>query len=220
MNQSQSDFLDKVVYGTPTDSDKPFLVKSEFDEVLTSLYIKPFPASGSEATKDEIRELIALQQDAAQMDPKISGRYLRYDQDIIGSLKIIIAKHIPDESISGLIDQIVQDCLPIITKLKYKFQRPRPNQIAQYLKAALFPLKSVSALSPSYPSASVFYTQAICEVIGSKYPDKHELLEELTFDVATSRLYHGLNYATDNEFAIYAAKQLCKLKAFTTKYGI
>jgi hypothetical protein len=105
-------------------------------------------------------------------------------------------------------------------KLKFFYQRPRPYQVAQYYKAKLFPFKSGSAISPSYPSGHSFQARLLTELIGNKYPEHYEFLKSLTHDISMSRMFLGLHFASDIDFAVYCAKAVAQSKEFTSKYGI
>ena len=66
------------------------------------------------------------------------------------------------------IRNIYDDIYPLILKLKYKYQRPRPYQLAQYYKLKLFPLRSNSVGTPSFPSGHTIQSQLILGVLGQK----------------------------------------------------
>jgi hypothetical protein len=122
--------------------------------------------------------------------------------------------------VENLCLDIIKDTRNLITKLKYFYQRPRPYQLAQYYKLKLFPYNSFSASTPSYPSGHTVEAYVILNVIADKHPNEYQFCREMMEDVAYSRLYLGLHYSTDNDFAIEIAKEILKHPKFTKKYEI
>ena len=105
-------------------------------------------------------------------------------------------------------------------KLKYKFNRPRPYQLAYPLKLNLFPLRSTSALSPSYPSGHTAQAYVIMGVIGNKNPNIYSMCKKIVDDIAESRVAIGVHYSSDNDFAYEVGEAILKNKKFAEKYGI
>ena len=69
----------------------------------------------------------------------------------------------------------------------------------------------MSALSPSYPSGHTFQAKLVCEVLGNKYVEHNDYLQKLAHDVELSRLYLGLHFQSDNDFALVVAQKLLVL---------
>lgn len=214
-----NNWLDNVTYGNPVDKFLPYMRAGLYDSLLPELKQYPFPSNSCEMTQDEIRLLIELQNSEEQKNATIFSRYLDYDNDIINIFKTFCKKRLNkdyDEEIDGLI----QDVAVLITKLKFAYQRPRPFQLAQYYKARLFPVISLVAISPSYPSGHTIEARVMAELIGSRHPEQYEFLIQLADDIAQSRLFLGLHYPSDNDFGLMVAKAVYTSKEFTTKYGL
>ena len=75
-------WLDEVTYGNPNDELLPYLEKGEFDFVFESLKKYPFPKNTSETTRDEMRELISIQNSPEQKNEEIMSRYFNYDKNM------------------------------------------------------------------------------------------------------------------------------------------
>ena len=114
----------------------------------------------------------------------------------------------------------MKDIAPLLLKLKYHFQRPRPRQVAQYYKLKLFPYQSFSADTPSYPSGHTLEAYVILNVIANKFPNEYQFCKEMINDIAYSRIYLGLHFATDNDFAKFVGQEILKHPNFTKKYEI
>jgi hypothetical protein len=163
--------------------------------------------------------LIELQNSEEQKNTTITSRYLDYDNDIATIFKSFCKKRL-NQDYDEEIDELIQDLAVLITKLKFAYQRPRPFQIAQYYKARLFPVLSLVAISPSYPSGHTIEAKVMAELIGSRHPDQYEFLSRLADDIAQSRLFLGLHFPSDNDFGLMVAKAVYTSKQFTTKYGL
>lgn len=212
--------LDFITYGNPFDVFIPYLKEDKgFDFLLKELKEYPFPPNSSEATKDEIRELLAYQSSHHQKNEKLIHRFLAYDEDLAKMLKLYCNEKLEIKE-DELIDELLESTRSLIAKLKFHYNRPRPYQMAQYLKARLFPSTSLSAQSPSYPSGHTIQSKVICGLLANKYPQHNEALEKLAHDIALSRLYLGLHFPSDNDFGIIVADAITTSKQFNEKYGI
>jgi hypothetical protein len=212
-------WVNEITYGNPTDNFLPYLQKGEFDFVFEGLKNYPFPQNGSDTTKDEIRELISFQNSPEQKDEEIMTRFLKYDSKMIDVFKEYCTNTI-GHNMDEVIDQVIEDGQYVIVKLKFFYQRPRPFQLAHYYKARLFPYASPTAHTPAYPSGHAFQSTLLAEFIGNMHPEHSKFLNELAHDIAISRLFLGLHYATDNDFARFCATKMVRSKQFTSKYEI
>jgi hypothetical protein len=213
-------WLNNIRYGNPTDSVYAELqTASSLDSIIEDLKQYPFPPNESETTQDEIRELLEYQSSDEQKNDSLVNRYIDYDKD----LKDVYLEFCSDNGISEgaeLIDSIVEDTKPLIAKLKYFYNRPRPFQMAYYYKARLIAHSSINAMTPSYPSGHVLQSRLLSEIIGSKYPQHYETLTYLANDIEKSRLFLGLHYGSDNDFARICVSKIIRNKSFTKQYGI
>jgi hypothetical protein len=213
--------FNNITYGTPTAQDLN-LIQSDgllddlFEKLKTSL---SFPENDSELVKDELNEIEDCLATMSQPENQnYLKRYQSYDRNLIQALTSIFKQRNID--VEELCNDIVKDTQGLITKLKYYYQRPRPRQIAQYYKLKLFPYKSFSANTPSYPSGHCVQSVVILNVIGNKNPTQYPFCKELIEDIAYSRVYLGHHYPSDNEGAKQVGNAILKHPEFTKKYGI
>ena len=212
--------LNQVTYGNPTKEYKRFL---EEDSLVDDLFLKlkedSFPLNDSELVKDELNDIVDYINSISDEENKaFLTRYKAYDRSLIQVITTTFKQKGID--VENLCLDIINDTRNLITKLKYFYQRPRPYQLAQYYKLKLFPYNSFSASTPSYPSGHTVEAYVILNVIADKYPNQYQFCREMIEDVAYSRLYLGLHYPTDNDFATEVAKEILKHPKFTKKYGI
>ena len=213
--------IDDITYGNPTIEQLPYLSKKTFvDELFVELSKYTFPKNSSDATKEELNQLVDYTQ-ALQGKNEFLNRYKTYDRGLISYFEKGLTQSGDDfENLKVLINDVVQDVLPLLIKLKYYFQRPRPYQLAEYYKLKLFPYKSFSADTPSFPSGHTFESKILIEVIGNRYPQIYSYLQSLFEDISYSRLYMGLHYQSDIDVAIFCAEKVLALKEFKIKYNL
>src|SRR3954463_1241147 len=143
------DFLDKIKYGNPTKDDlNNMQVKNYLDNLLTDLYKWEPPLNSERATREELNILANY---SAQIEKR--GRKNIFDGELVPYLEnIFVTNGGNPEFVHEITQNLVDDLLPLITKLKYRFQRPRPFQLAYYYQFHLYPHFSYFVSSPSYPS--------------------------------------------------------------------
>ena len=209
-----------LTYGNPSHDQLSFiqetcLLDSLFDTFKDSIT----PKNDSELVKEELNEIADCLAVISQPENQnYLKRYLAYDRNLIQALSSIFKEK--DIEVEELITDIVKDVQNLIYKLKYHFQRPRPYQLAQYYKLKLFPYKSFSAHTPSYPSGHTVQAIVILNVIGNKYPTEYQYCKELIEDIIYSRVYLGHHFPSDNDGGREIGKAILKNAEFTKKYGI
>lgn len=212
--------LNQVTFGNPTKEQKVYL---EEDSLVDDLFLKfkddYFPLNDSELVKDELNDIVDYVNSISDEENKaFLTRYRSYDRSLIQVITTTFKQKGID--VEELCEDIIKDIRNLISKLKYYYQRPRPNQLAQYYKLKLFPFNSFTSNTPSYPSGHTLQAYVILNVISDKYPNEYQFCREMIDDVAYSRLYLGLHFPTDNDFAKEVAKEILKHPKFTKKYGI
>jgi len=212
--------LNDLAWGNPSIEQKVLMDKKTLvDELYSTLSAGPMPLNDSEATKQELNQIVrSLMEIDADKNVKSFRRYLNYDKGLQQYLHTMLLAQGIDEQ--ELIFEITKDIAPLITKLKFKYNRPRPYQLAHYYKLNLFPLKSNSALSPSFPSGHTTQAYVIMNVIGNKNPSVYGFCKEIIEDVAESRVSVGVHFSSDNDFAFEVGEAILKNKSFSEKYGI
>lgn len=212
--------LDSITYGNPTQKQLPYLeAESPLDKHLPQLIKFGFPLNSSKATREELNELVDFIGDV-KADEETLKRYRSYDASIERIFaSVILSQDLGDKGIE-LVDKILDESLPVILKLKYHFQRPRPYQLAQHYKLKLFPFSSVSAETPSYPSGHTFQAALLCYVLGNHFPEKYGYFDSLAKDIEYSRVYLGLHYPSDNDFSLFCVETIVKDRDFKARYEL
>jgi membrane-associated phospholipid phosphatase len=169
--------------------------------------------------KDELNELVDY---LKVMDDDENETYLKryksYDRNLIQVINATFLKK--GIEVNELTHDVVKDVEDLVYKLKFYFQRPRPNQLAQYYKLKLFPYDTYSGHTPSYPSGHTLQAFVILTIIGNLHPKEYSFCKEMIDDIAYSRLYMGVHFPSDNDFAIQVGEEILKHPEFAKKYGI
>jgi hypothetical protein len=209
-----------LTFGNPTQDKLEFiqgncLVDSLFND-LKNLVV---PNNDSELVKDELNEIVdSLAIISQPQNKEYFKRYIAYDRNLTQAITSIFK--LKEIEVEELLTEILKDTQNLIYKLKFYYQRPRPFQLAQYYKLKLFPFKSFSSNSPSYPSENTIKAIVMLNVISNKYPNEYQYCKELIEDVAYSRIYLGLNFPSDNEGAKEIGEAILKHPEFAKKYKI
>ena len=216
--------LDNITYGNPNNEQLPLLSKESYlDFLFGELSQYQYPKNSSEATKEELNQIVDYLEtmDLEENKNLYFNRYKAYDKNL---KKFIIDGLVKgghnEQEVTNLIYSIMEDTKPLLIKLKYNFQRPRPYQLAEYYKLKLFPFESSSANSPSFPSGHAFQGKIITEVVGNLYPKTYSFMQSLFDDICYSRMFMGLHYQSDIDSAIYCAEKVLESIEFKAKYNL
>jgi hypothetical protein len=220
-----ADWFNKITYGNLSQTTIELLKKKCLaDEVIPILDKKygselDFPKNNSETTKQELNQMVKyISAMCDESNSEYLARYRRYDRGLHQTIISMFQSKGID--VSEIVKSVAKDITPTIYKLKQKYQRPRPNQLAQYFKLKLFPFDTKSGATPSYPSGHTIQAYAILNIIGSKHPESYDFCKQLIEDVANSRVYLGLHYESDNDASYLIGQEILQLKSKTEKYKI
>lgn len=213
--------LDSITWGNPLQKHLPYLEPniSPLEKHIPKIIEFTFPKNSSKATREELNTLIDAVE-ALKGDKETLARYKAYDVSLERTFAQVVIEQKLDEKAITFIDNLFDETLPLILKLKFHFQRPRPYQLAQTYKVKLFPFESRSDNSPSYPSGHTLQAKLICHVLGNHYPDRYQFFDNLAKDVAYSRIYLGTHYPSDNDFSLFIADTIIRDKDFKYKYEL
>lgn len=221
MNQ-QTQEVSKIVFGNPNQIDVKLLQEKNYLDIILSESDELLPfENDSNETRFELHEVISAVNSIRNND-ELLQRYNLYDSSLLEYIQETLSIEMPkqENEIIQTISDINADILPLLVKLKYKFQRPRPYQLGHKFKVSLYPFPTVSANSPSYPSGFAFQAKIICEVLGNKFPQFYNQLFVLAEDIANSRICLGVHYKSDIQSGFAFAEKVLMNKEFQKKYGL
>jgi hypothetical protein len=208
-------------YGNPNREYLSLLKEENYlDTLLTELKSFTPPNDDSPIAQAEIANVIELTENLSA-DPNAESRYIYYDHSFIKYITSVVTNAgVNKNEAESLMKDVYFDTFHILVKLKYYFQRVRPNQLAFYLNMPLHPYNSIADNTPSYPSGHCFQSKLLCEVLGNKYPKYYSSLMKLNEDICFSRLALGLHYQSDVNFANYCADLILNHPDFKKKYKL
>jgi len=219
------DWLNKVTYGNLSEYHlyilKQKCLADDVIPILDKTYGSQldFPLNNSESVKQELNDMVEkVRSIFDESNSDHFARYRRYDRNLLQS--VISAFTVKGLDVAELVNSINDDISPTIIKLKQKYQRARPYQLAQYYKLKLFPYNTFSGHSPSYPSGHTIQAYVIMNIIGNKHPQAYGFCKQFITDIADSRVYLGLHYPSDNDVSYIIGQEILKLKSITDKYKI
>jgi hypothetical protein len=212
----------EIKYGSPNIVQQELLKEETYLDSLLGEILKYPPPKVLADIKDEL-EYIVKAINSTMNDEEAERRYIAWDKGFVSYFKGKMIESTDEENkkkIVTTVENIIKDTLPLLLKIKFHYNRPRPSQLAVYFDIPLYKYPSLSDNSPSYISGHVFQSKIICEVLGNHYPDSYKLFSQIQKDIAFSRIGLGLHYPSDVEVAEFCANKVLKNKEFMLKYKI
>jgi len=208
--------IDKIVFGNPSLRDYKIMQQESYlDRLVPELKMFSPPKNSSTAAVKELESLISFLSEKKEIQNHL------FDNELLNFIKnIFVSAGADPDNINQTILNIENDVAPLITKLKYFFNRPRPSQLACYYGLHLFPDFSYFTNTPSYPSGHSTLTAITCEVLGNHYPESYTQMKDLTKAVSVSRLYIGAHYPSDNDTAMIVAKKVVANPEFKLRFRL
>ena len=170
---------------------------------LKGITVAPPPEVGSDEVRQELmqtREHVA----SPRLDPRFCEEV---DEDMVPAICEIAGSHgvvaDPDE-----IRELIDDLIPVILRLKFHFNFPRPWQISAAAGPPLLRLSSPSAQTPSYPSGHAMQAGAACALLGERFPHALRELDRISAAVGLSRLQLGVHFPMDIVVGLRAGRQI------------
>ena len=167
-----------------------------FEDISISL--QPFPENTSKKTLEEVKYLSEIEEDVdyVRENDKVKESFgklheeleLEYNEDEAG-------KYLKESS-------------KYIMELKYKFQRPRPHQIADFYGIDLNGVDLDSMKTPSYPSGHATQGYLLGMIYSERYPEYRKEFMKLGEDIAESRIVGKAHFQSDKKAGIELAEKL------------
>lgn len=208
--------IDKIVHGNPCARDYSLMQKETYlDRLIPELQAFPPPKNSSQATRAELHSLVEFAQTKRVVQNNL------YDETLLHHIKKMFVDAGADPvEIDTITHSIAEDVIPLITKLKYYFNRPRPSQLSYYFNVNLYSDFSYFTNNPSYPSGHTCLTAITGEVLGNLYPQSYKHMQLLIKDVLTSRLYLAVHYPSDNDMSMVVARKVLSDGQFKANYRL
>jgi len=167
-------------------------VSPRFEGVLKGLTVPTPPAFDSERLREELLQTMRHTQ-----SPEVGDEFSRaVDADMIPYICSVAecygAQADPDE-----LQELISDLVPLILRVKYAFNTPRPWQLAPAYGLSIRRLASSSAETPAYPSGHAIQAATACGLVASRFPHAARQLNRAAEKIGQSRLELGVHYPID-----------------------
>ena len=166
------------------------------------LTMTPPPTNDSNETRTEIFKLLAYNNGV--IDRKMVEKY----DDLIKPFMELIEKYNVDVSEDDL-EQIIDEAAKFTLKIKYKYNRPRPYQIADHYGIEDFKRHKLdTANTPSYPSGHAMQGRLVALMLSEKDPYNENQYMEISKEISDSRIMARAHYPTDKVYGEKLADEL------------
>ena len=177
--------------------------QSRIDQPITlfediSISLQPFPDNSSKKTLEEVKYLSKIEEDREFVEEhdKVSKVFGKLHEELGLEFNKDEAKKYNRESAK------------YIMELKYKYQRPRPHQIADFYGINLNGVDLDSMRTPSYPSGHATQGYLLGMIYSERYPQYNEEFIRLGEDIAESRIIGKAHFPSDKKAGIELAEKL------------
>ena len=177
--------------------------QSRIDQPITlfediSISLQPFPDNSSKKTLEEVKYLSNIEEDREFVEEhdKVSKVFGKLHEELGLEFNKDEAKKYNRESAKHIME------------LKYKYQRPRPHQIADFYGINLNGVDLDSMKTPSYPSGHATQGYLLGMIYSERYPQHRKEFMKLGEDIAESRIIGKAHFPSDKKAGIELAEKL------------
>jgi hypothetical protein len=141
-------------------------------------------------------------------------KYLEIDKDFVkehDNIKKVFKKTLAELELPYIqeeMDNLVKESGKFIMELKYKYNRPRPIQLAEFYGIELNGIDLDSMRTPSYPSGHAVQGYLLSKHYSDKYPEYVNEFKTLGENIAQSRVIAKAHYPSDKSFGKIVAEYL------------
>tara|TARA_E500000318_G_C3555306_1_gene210822 strand:- start:1037 stop:1654 length:618 start_codon:yes stop_codon:yes gene_type:complete len=158
----------------------------------------PFPENGS---KETLSELKYLEQQS------VDKKFVEEHDDVTKVFKNLF-EDLDLEFNKEEADELLKQSAKYLMELKYKYNRPRPYQIAEFYHMDVSNFNMDSMNTPSYPSGHATQGYLLGKIYSERHPEYRKEFMQLGEDVAESRIIAKAHYPSDKEFGKKLAETL------------
>ena len=159
---------------------------------------RPFPENGSKETLSELKYL---------EKQNVDNKFVKQHDDVE---KVFGKKHkeLGLEFNKEETKTLLKETAKYIMELKYKYNRPRPFQIAEFYHMDVTNFNMDSMNTPSYPSGHATQGYLLGKIYSERHPKYKRHFTDLGEDVSESRIIAKAHYPSDKEFGRELAEKL------------
>ena len=188
---------------TPAHMQMMRVVPERFAGVLKGLTVPPPPGTDSDVVREELRGTMTHVA-SPTLDPEFCHAV---DRDMTPIICSLARSHGVDAD-QAEIGELIEDLVPLILRVKYSFNFPRPWQIAAAAGVPLWHLHTQSSQTPSYPSGHAIQAAAACALLAERFPGAARSLDAIAGAVGRSRLQVGVHFPMDVRIGLKIGRQI------------
>jgi hypothetical protein len=177
-------------------------IKTKLFPSNPKLTITPPPANDSNETRTELFKLLSYNNGI--IDRKMVEEF----DDMRKPYMELVNKYNLDVTKDDL-QQIIDEGAKFSLKIKYKYNRPRPYQIAEHYGIDDFKIHELdTAKTPSYPSGHALQGRLIGLILTDKDPEHQNEYMAVSQRISDSRIMARAHYPSDKEYGEKLADEL------------
>ena len=177
-------------------------IKTKLFPSNPKLTITPPPANDSNETRTELFKLLSYNNGI--IDRKMVEEF----DDMRKPYMELVNKYNLDVTKDDL-QQIIDEGAKFSLKIKYKYNRPRPYQIAEHYGIDDFKIHELdTAKTPSYPSGHALQGRLIGLILTDKDPKHQNEYMAVSQRISDSRIMARAHYPSDKEYGEKLADEL------------
>ena len=158
----------------------------------------PFPENGS---KETLKELHYLE------NQKVDKKFVEENDDVTKVFKNLF-KELELEFNEEEANELLSQSAKYLMELKYKYNRPRPYQLAKFYHMDVTNFNMDSMNTPSYPSGHATQGYLLGKIYSQRHPEYRREFMDLGEDVSESRIIGKAHFPSDKEFGKKLAERL------------
>ena len=173
--------------------DYPITLFEDFE-----ISLMPYPENSSKQTIDELKELSLIEgdKDFVKEHDDVDGIFQKKHKELGLEFNRDEAK------------ELLRQSAKYIMKEKYKYNRPRPYQLAEFYNIDLNGFDLDSMKTPSYPSGHATQGYLLGKFYSNRHPDYRKEFMRLGEDIAESRIVAKAHFPSDKKAGIDLAEKL------------
>ncbi len=187
--------LDKMKYGNSIKEKHKKRMKRELVYINNPIIPhNPPPINSSRETLKELHWLIDYN------NGLVNEIMVKDGDDVKGSFREFLeSKNL--EYPKKYVSELIKDSGRIIYELKYKYNRPRPTQVAEFLQLEEFDTTTLDSMhTPSYPSGHSVQGIFVARALGKMFKEHKDELYEIGKMISQSRLMARAHFPSDSKF--------------------
>ena len=203
--------LNQLAYGQATIEERMAMDNgTQFEKYVKVFENDPYPENVSAEAKAEVYEVVS------KIDKLVNEEWRKrcfFIDKQLGKYLGGYAQKAGMRQFKSIFEQVNDLYLnSLIYRIKYHYNRIRPNPLAYYLNIGLTSANTRTGHTPSYPSGHTlqahFFTKLISDVMNVPWSD------EPTREVAASRMSMGIHFKSDNDFAVKISEYLTQTEEY------